>query len=278
VNAVNAWLEIRAGGEWQRHELRPGLTKIGGPAADIPLAGGPEGRTEIDGELHVFDDPPRVVRVTGPELCGVGAPTTQLPLSDGTRFSWGGVELCYSRGAPVLEEIPIDDEPIDDKPAAGPEAGRHEADPSAEHSPDEADEWTSDELRAWRRVQAGLLVELGLAERGVARRWQEAVKSSRFEADTCSREILSETRFDADDPRLVDRCGALLRDLLMAPLLRGTAGAGRRARGAAKNGVAFLLAQLIAIAVYSLLIAVLLILLRANWDVSLDGLIDGLLG
>jgi hypothetical protein len=256
---VNGWLEIRTGGEWVRHDLRARLTTIGGVEADIALTA-PGGSKRIEGELHVFADPPRIVRVGGPELCGVGAPTSELELSNGMRFSWGGVELCYSSGESVLEEIEVHD--------------------SADfgHAEDALDEEQGADLRAWHRVHAGLLVELGLADRAVVRRWQEMVKSMRFEPDACSRELLAGTRVPADDPLLVDRCGSLLRDLVMAPLLRGTAGAGRRARGAAKSGVAFVLAQVIAIGVYSLLIAVLLILLRVKWDVSFDGLIDALLG
>ena len=59
---------------------------------------------------------------------------------------------------------------------------------------------------------------------------------------------------------------------------RGTwHGGSRRARGAAKRGAAFFIAQGIALLVYSVVIAVLLVLMRVQYDFSVDGVIDGFL-
>lgn len=241
-----AWLTLSIDGESRRVPLRAGLNRIAGATPDVAV--------EVDGELHLWDDPPKVVHVRGPELAsGSGAAGQgELGLENGTRFTWSGIEFTYGCDPPVLEEVPM-----------------AEAEPEAV--------LTGAELAAWRRVQAGLLVELGVADRAGVKRWQDAVKESRFDPDACSREILEDSRFDRSDVRFPDRCGALLRDFLMTPLMTGSRGAGRRARGAAKNGVAFLIAQLVAILVYSLLVAVVLVLARAKWDVSFDGWIDRLL-
>jgi hypothetical protein len=63
----------------------------------------------------------------------------------------------------------------------------------------------------------------------------------------------------------------------MMPFQRGIQGASRRARQATRHGAAYLVANLIAISVYSLLIAVLLVVARAKWEISVDGVIDALL-
>ena len=76
---------------------------------------------------------------------------------------------------------------------------------------------------------------------------------------------------------MLERSGRLLRDLLMAPYQRGMKGAGRRARGAARSGLAFLLAQLIVLLVFTALIGVVLLVVRLRWGWSLDGFLDGLI-
>jgi hypothetical protein len=63
----------------------------------------------------------------------------------------------------------------------------------------------------------------------------------------------------------------------MASFQRGVRGASRKVRGAARGGSAFLVANLVAVLVYSLLIGTLLVLGRARWQWSLDGTIDDVL-
>jgi len=136
----------------------------------------------------------------------------------------------------------------------------------------------SDEERAWQRMRAGLLVELGIADRGATKRWQESVLAGEFDADACARDILGKSGVPGDDPRVLERTSRLERDLLMMPLQRGIKGASRRARGAARGGAAFLLANLIAILVYTLILVAIVMLLRVNNGFSLDGMIDRWLG
>ena len=63
----------------------------------------------------------------------------------------------------------------------------------------------------------------------------------------------------------------------MSAFQRGVRGAARKARGAARGGSAFVVANLVAVSVYSLLVAALAVLVRARYDWSLDSSIDGLL-
>ena len=133
------------------------------------------------------------------------------------------------------------------------------------------------EIRAWRRLQAGLLVERGLANRKEARRWQEAVQRGEFDPDACARDIVGESADALDDPRLLERAAILQRDLLMTPLQRGLRGAGRRARGATRSSFAFLIAQGMALFVYTLVILIILLLARMQQGLSLDGVLDRIL-
>ncbi len=133
------------------------------------------------------------------------------------------------------------------------------------------------ERAAWRRVRAGILVELGLADRVAAKSWQRAVVERRFRPDACADEILARSAVAGDDARVLQRTGVLLRDLLMAPLGRGARGAGRRARQAVRGGLAFVLAQGLALLVFCLIVAALAVVLRLKGH-SLDGWVDRLLG
>ena len=133
------------------------------------------------------------------------------------------------------------------------------------------------EIRAWRRLQSGILVERGLADRREARRWQEAVQRGEFDPDACARDIVGGSPVGGEDPRLLERAAILQRDLLMTPLQRGVRGAGRRARGATRSGVAFLIAQGMAILVYTLVILIVLLLGRMQKGLSLDGMLDRIL-
>jgi len=136
---------------------------------------------------------------------------------------------------------------------------------------------TESEIRGWRRLQAGILVERGLADRREARRWQEAVQRGEFDPDACARDIVANSGIDDDDERVIDRTARLQRDLLMTPLQRGTRGAGRRFRGATRGGLAFLLSQAMALLVYTMVLLIVILLARMQRDFSLDGMLDTVL-
>ena len=128
-----------------------------------------------------------------------------------------------------------------------------------------------------QRLRAGVLADLGLANRKEVKRWQEAVMRGEFDADACARDLVTQAAPDADDQRVLERAGRLQRDLLMMPFQRGVKGASRRARVATRRGTAYVLANLIAITVYSLVLVAIMILVRVNYDFSFDGLIDDFL-
>lgn len=131
------------------------------------------------------------------------------------------------------------------------------------------------ESTAWRRVRAGLLVEAGQADKKVARRWQEAVQKGAFEPDACANELL--TGAPAPNPAQLERCARLQRDLLMAPLVRGARGAGRKMREAGRGFFAMLVSQLVIVAIYTFVILAALLLVRAK-GFGLDSKLDLLLG
>jgi hypothetical protein len=255
------WLEIRAAGGVRREALRPGVTRIGGKGADVHLPGADAG------ELQVWDDPPRFVHVgSGEPPRRDGRALEEAPLRPGDRIHWAGAVLVYAPGTPAkadaapLEEIelaPLVTPLVEVPPAAAPGLG------DAEH-------------RLLAHARAGLALDLGLAERKAAARWRERVVAGAFDPDLCAREILAASGVEAGDPRLVERSGRLLRDFLMAPVLAGARGASRRMRRAARGGMAFVVAQGLALAVFALLVLAALLLLRIR-GVSLDGLLDRIL-
>jgi len=108
------------------------------------------------------------------------------------------------------------------------------------------------EPRAWRRVKAGLLVELGRADRKVAARWQEAVVGGRFDADRAADELLASARDGEAEAAVERRSAELARDLVMAPRMRGLHGAARKAREAGRRGLAWLLVQVLVVLVFLL--------------------------
>ena len=253
---TESWLDIQGPDGARRATLRPGLTRIGGAGADVVLPG------VADGELHVWDEPPRLVLVAGDERPQIdGRAVEELDLVPGTRVRWRGHQIVYGREErpAVLEEIPLDP-PAAAAPAAGaPGAG----------TPDG---------RAWARVRSGMLAELGLADRKVVKRWQEAVLRNEFDADAAARDLAGSAQTGADDPRVLERSGRLLRDFLMTSLQRGVAGASRKARTAAKSGVAMVIAQFLALAVFALVIFVILMLARIKWGISVDRALDAVAG
>lgn len=254
---LNLKLELKRGSKTQQVSLQTGLTRIGPKGArgiDIGIEG-------AGGELHVWDSPPKVVRVQGDDaLIAAGDAVEELFLEDGAEFAWSGVKFKFLDLPPVIQEI------------VEPEAPRGSGGGSAAARPVMSDDPAVQQ--AWERVAAGLLVECGLADKKVAKRWQSAVMQQEWDADACAREILAASGGQLAEPRLVERAGRLERDLLMASFQRGVRGASRRARGAARNGAAFFVANVVAISVYSAIILALLILARVNYEWSLDGIID----
>jgi len=253
---MEAWLEIEVGGIRSRADLRVGLTRLGGPGCDVVIPGAPEG------ELHVWSDPPKVMRVAGrAELEVAGKCAEECPLESGESIRWGAVTMVYKCDRPVLQEIAL----------AAPAAGTSPA-PGALSSADPRE-------KAWQRVRAGIAIDLGLAERKLVNRWQDAVLRQDFDADACAREILSSTeRFTVDDPRVIERSGRLLRDFLMSSLQRGVKGASRKMRSQAVSGSAFLMANVIGILIYTAIVLVVMVLARFKWQTSFDALFDSLLG
>lgn len=246
-------LEIKADGRTRSIPLQAGLTRIAAPGTrgvDVEISG-------AAGELHVWDSPPKVVRVRGEDaLVADGAMVEELELSDGVGFAWCGAKFRF-RGDAVLEEIAT----------AAPEAPGGAPAPSGFQGTDEL---------LFKRVAAGLLVETGLADKKAAKRWQSAVLQQTWDADACAEEILSHpgARAALSDPKVLNRADRLERDFLMASFQRGIRGASRRVRGAARNTTAFFVANVIAILVYSAIISALLIVARVGYDWSLDGIID----
>lgn len=262
---MEAWIDVEGPAGSRRETLRPGLTVVGGQGADVDVG------VEGGDALHFWSDPPKAVFIgegAGPLV--EGQPFEERPLADGDLVSWRGRTLrfgCRNDRAP-LQEIPVDG------PVAAPAAGA--ASPAAPAMPAGAVE--AGEQQAWRRLQAGMLVETGLADKAVARKWQDAVVRGEFDADAATRELLAAGLPPATHERLLDRSRVLLRDLLMAPTTRGARGAGRKARQAARGGLAFLVSQLVVLGVYSLMVLVALFVLRVRWDWSVDGLIDRIRG
>lgn len=248
-------LEIKAGGRTRTIPLQAGLTRIAGPGTrgvDVEIDG-------AAGELHLWDSPPKVVRVRGEDaLVASGDMVEELDLSDGVGFAWCGAKFRY-RGAAVLEEIAATERDGPGATSAAPATG-----------------FEGTDAVLFKRVAAGLLVETGLADKKTAKRWQSAVLQQSWDADACAEEILSHpgARAALSDPKLLSRADRLERDFLMASFQRGIRGASRRVRGAARNTTAFFVANVIAILVYSAIIMALLIVARVGYDWSLDGIVD----
>lgn len=249
------WLDIRGPrGVW-RAELAPGLTRVGGQGCEVVLEG------VDDSELHLWDAPPKLVHSgSGPQPEVDGRPRDECDLVPGTRVRWRDHELVYGSAGPraPLEEIPLS-EVLPPAPAASTA-------PQGSAS------------RAWNLVRAGMLADLGLADRLAVKRWQEAVLRNEFDPDAAARDLTQGAPAGEDDPRLVERGARLLRDFLMSSFQRGVQGAGRRARNAARSGLAMIIAQGVAIGVYTLVLFVIALLSRVKWGFSVDRLLDVVVG
>ena len=236
------WLEVALPEGTRRIELAQVPLRL---AADLSeLADEP-----FAGEwLELGGAPPQLAhRGSGAPPRVNGREVRALALTHGDRIEWAGALLVVRSEDPAagLEAL------------TGAEAGATHLDPTVA-----------------TRLQAGLLCELGLVERGVARRWQDAVLAGSFDPDAAARELLGAAQASTSDPRLRERSARLLRDLLMAPLSRGARGAGRRVKRATQSLVAALVAQSIVVVTLLGLTAVALVIVRLRWDFSVDGWLD----
>jgi hypothetical protein len=248
------WLEFHSPEGVQRAALLDGLTRIGGGAADLPLAGVGED------QLCLWDRPARA-RFQGsgsaPRLNG--EVLGERALRPGDRIDWAGVTLIYGGAADEARAATLE-ELVEPGAALAPGA-----------TPGSVDE------RLALRVRAGIACELELVERGAMKRWQEAVLAEHFEPDACARELLAAPLAHEAEQRVLARAGTLLRDFLMSSYLQGAKGAERKLRGGLRNVLAFLLAQLIALAVFTAIVAAILLVLRSQGE-SLDRWLDRVIG
>ncbi len=256
-----ATLTIQTSGNAQSVPLRPGLTRIGAEGArgiHVVVPG-------AEGELHLWDNPHKVVRVSGVAPITVGGQTVEeFALDHGARFEWCGAHFELDLAGDVLEELAT--------PAPAPAAAAAPA-PSQTGSGPGLDPI---EIQAFERVAAGILVDVGLADKAVAKRWQAAVIAQEWDADAAARAILQASRAATSDPKFLARATRLELDLLMASFQRGVKGTSRKVRGAAKNSTAFFVANVVALSVYSAIIFALLIIARVSYEWDLNGIIDGM--
>ncbi|MEZ6017324.1 MAG: hypothetical protein R3F49_19580 [Planctomycetota bacterium] len=260
------WLTLRSGTEERRITLDRSVIRLGGPGSDVQIP------DVTVGQLHVWTAPPKAIRVGGgPDLFVGGKRVEEALLEPGVSAVWGPVELSIGGVAAVLEELPA--EPPPGRPSATP--GRSGGAAAAAAALASAKGGLGPNAqRVYDRLRAGLLVELDLATKDVTKRWQASVVKGEWDADACAREVLDYVDVAQEDPRLLERAGRLQRDLVMASFQRGMRKAVRGARGAARQGSAFLIANLVALGAYSLILVAIAVLLRVRWDWSFDQLID----
>ena len=259
---AGSWIDIAVGGETRRQVLKEGLTRLGAGKApaeiDVSL---PVDRGE---ELHIWNRPPRAVYLgkgPGPQKGGQGFEETDL--RPGDVIVWSGVTLTYGGDAAEghmasLEELPSEAP----KPAPAPAS-------ATPNSPAR----TPEQERIWRRLMAGMMVELDMTDRKLVKAWQQRVVDGGFKVEDCANELYEAGRGRIDELRLLERSGRLLRDFLMTPLTRGVRGAGRKARMATKRGVAWVVAQFVVVAIYTVILLLIMAFLYQR-GTSFDGLFE----
>lgn len=127
------------------------------------------------------------------------------------------------------------------------------------------------------QLLAGVLLDVGLADKRVAKRWRQSVMDRKWDPAACTREVLGyATPEQRADPRVRERSARLLRDLLMAPLQRGVRGAARRGREKVRSGFAYLLVQAFVLLLFAAIAAGIGVLLRFKGN-SLDAWADRVL-
>lgn len=255
---MDHWVDVTADGRTVRHALKEGLTRLGGSGCDVPVPGARD-------ELHLWSDPPKVIHAGQSDRPLLdGRAFQEAHLEPGASLQWGPAVLVYGREEAVVVEETAEEEELPaapgPRPAGGTGGGTGGGGDTFQH-----------------RLLAGILADLRLVNRREVKRWQDAVVRGQFDPDACARELVTADAPGPDDPRVLERAGRLQRDLLMMPLQRGVRGTGRRARAATRKGTAYVLANLVAISIYSLVLVAIMILVRLNYDFSFDRVIDGIL-
>ena len=244
------WLERDGRAGLERRELAGGLTRWGGQGAELPCpASGSD-------QVQLWDQPPRLVFIgRGPRPRVDGREVEECDLSEGARVEWQGERWTFRAALPraALEEVAL----APSVPAV------------ATPAPQRAEE----EL-AWRRLRAGLCAELGHSESSAVRRCQERIARGDYDADRCADELLGAQPMPVAGEKLERRAAELERDLIMSSLSRGGQATARKARSAARHTFAFALVQGLALLMFALALAALLLLARARMGVSIDAWID----
>ncbi len=255
-----AWLEISDARGTRRADLAEGLTRLGSDDCEVAVDG-----AGAD-QLHVWDAPPRAIYIgSGEPPRRGGMAFEETALVPGDEVVWRGTTLVYR------EEVQRSSAPAAPTIVSG--AGGAAAELGAAPSGPTTHAALDAEARAVRRLHAGLVLAIGAGDKRMAKRWQEAVVAGAFDPDRCAAELLEASTVGIDDPRVVERSGRLLRDFLMAPVMSGVQGAKRKAKRAARGGIAFLIAQGAALVVFSLIFIAALLLVRIR-GTSIDELLD----
>jgi hypothetical protein len=246
---ADAWLDIElAGAARRRQELKRGLTMIGGEKSDVPLAAAGSDR------LHVWDSPPKLIFVgAGTRPTVNGAATDECELRGGDLIEWYGARLRFGMQPPAVASS---------QPPAAAVAPQISGLPSRDE-------------QMWRRLRAGMLVELGLGDAQATRRWQEAARRNEFEADACARDVLGAAVSAEADERLLERTSSMLKEMLLAPLAARRAE--KRKRPQKMGCFSMLIGQLLVFFVYGTVVAVVLFVVRQRWGWSVDTFLDSVI-
>ena len=127
--------------------------------------------------------------------------------------------------------------------------------------------------RSARRVTAGILVEGGQADRKIARSFQDQIQEGRFNPDDAADRLLPETLSGKQQELLDSRSKSLMRDLVMAPKLKGLAGAGRSVRQKGRNLFAYIFTQLLVLVLFALFFLAAFAILRVE-GTDVQGYVD----
>ena len=86
------WVDLTVDSQTMRQPLPEGLTRLGGPGADLVVPG-------AVGELHLWSDPPKLLKVGDAECLALlnGQPVEDASLADGDRIQFGQAVLLYGR-------------------------------------------------------------------------------------------------------------------------------------------------------------------------------------
>jgi hypothetical protein len=311
---AGAWIEWTGGdGTRRRVELKRGLTVVGGARADVQVEGAESDQLHVWDQpaklIFVgFGAPPTVGGAPFEERA---LKTGDVVEWRGLRLEFGGL-----MGA-VIEEIPLAEpvrpaasarsgapSAASAMPATGGFANPVAAAPGAlsgavsgaapgafsgagqnmgqnmgqntGFSAGSNASFGVDEL-FWRRLKAGMAVELGVADAAVARRWQDAVMRGEFDADACARDVLGAAT-GLNDLKLGERTTRLQRDLVMAPVAATARGSARKVKNVAQGMAAMIISQFVVLSVSLLLVMLALFVLRVRWQWSVDAFFDRISG